>query len=152
MRQESRPEAINDSSTSTAEQLVNPINNHEQTSTIVDERPIQEEIRTEELKEEVIVPVHTTHHTNDTSSDQHKPTQHSDKPAAKMEYLRPRIVVCGIGGAGCNAINYMMQEKCDGVEYYVINTDPQSLGYEPVHCIPCSDLCLVFHRAQIGFK
>jgi phage repressor protein C with HTH and peptisase S24 domain len=137
LRQDAKSEGVNDSSTSTPEQLTNnDINSHENTSTITEEKPEEQIIQ--EQKEDLRAPVQTTTHhaANDNSHSQHKPTNHSDKPASKMEYLRPRIAVCGVGGAGCNAINYMMQEKCDGVEYYVINTDPQSLGYEFAHHRP----------------
>jgi cell division protein FtsZ len=143
LRQDTKSEAVNDSSTSTTEQLSvnNDVNSHENTSTITEEKPEEQIIQ--EQKEDLRTPVQTTTHhaSNDYSHSQPKPTNHSDKPASKMEYLRPRIAVCGVGGAGCNAINYMMQEKCDGVEYYVINTDPQSLG-----------LSSCTNRIQIGIK
>jgi cell division protein FtsZ len=43
-----------------------------------------------------------------------------------------RIKVIGIGGAGCNAVARMMQKGPPGVEYYVLNTDRQSLLASPV--------------------
>jgi len=43
-----------------------------------------------------------------------------------------RIKVIGIGGAGCNAVARMMQKGPPGVEYYVLNTDRQSLQASPV--------------------
>ena len=39
-----------------------------------------------------------------------------------------RIVVIGIGGAGTNAVNRMMDEHIDNVEFYVLNTDKQALA------------------------
>ncbi len=39
-----------------------------------------------------------------------------------------RIKVFGIGGAGCNAINRMVDEGLQGVEFYVANTDLQVLN------------------------
>ena len=42
--------------------------------------------------------------------------------------LSPRIVVIGVGGAGCNAVNNMIATKLDGVEFVVANTDAQSLA------------------------
>jgi cell division protein FtsZ len=39
-----------------------------------------------------------------------------------------RIVVIGIGGAGTNAVNRMMDEHIDSVEFYVLNTDKQALA------------------------
>jgi len=41
--------------------------------------------------------------------------------------LKPRITVIGVGGAGCNAINNMIDASLDGVEFVVANTDAQSL-------------------------
>ena len=40
----------------------------------------------------------------------------------------PKIVVMGIGGGGCNAINNMVNKKIDGVEFVVANTDLQALS------------------------
>lgn len=40
----------------------------------------------------------------------------------------PKIVVMGVGGGGCNAINNMMEKKIDGVEFIAANTDIQSLA------------------------
>ena len=42
--------------------------------------------------------------------------------------LKPRIVVVGVGGAGCNAVNNMISAKLEGVEFVVANTDAQSLA------------------------
>ena len=41
--------------------------------------------------------------------------------------LKPRIVVVGVGGAGCNAVNNMINVNLEGVEFVVANTDAQSL-------------------------
>ena len=38
-----------------------------------------------------------------------------------------RIKVVGVGGAGCNAINRMISEGMQGLEYIAINTDSQAL-------------------------
>lgn len=38
-----------------------------------------------------------------------------------------RIMVLGIGGAGCNAINRMIEEGIHGVEFVAVNTDAQAL-------------------------
>ena len=43
------------------------------------------------------------------------------EPAAK-------IVVIGVGGAGNNAVNRMIDEEISNVEFYVANTDVQALG------------------------
>ena len=47
-------------------------------------------------------------------------------PEAQSE-LKPRIVVFGVGGAGGNAINNMVEASLDGVEFVVANTDSQAL-------------------------
>jgi cell division protein FtsZ len=41
--------------------------------------------------------------------------------------LRPKITVFGVGGAGCNAVNNMIDMKLDGVDFIVANTDAQAL-------------------------
>jgi len=43
-----------------------------------------------------------------------------------------KIKVFGIGGAGCNAINRMVDEGVQGVEFFVANTDLQVLNISPV--------------------
>ncbi len=42
--------------------------------------------------------------------------------------LIPRITVIGIGGAGCNAVNNMIDAQLEGVEFIVANTDAKSLA------------------------
>ena len=44
------------------------------------------------------------------------------------EKLKPRITVIGVGGAGCNAVNNMIEAHLEGVEFLVANTDAQSLA------------------------
>ena len=41
--------------------------------------------------------------------------------------LKPRIMVFGVGGAGGNAVNNMIEKQLDGVEFVVANTDAQAL-------------------------
>ena len=43
------------------------------------------------------------------------------------EELKPRITVFGVGGAGGNAVNNMIEKKLTGVEFVVANTDAQAL-------------------------
>ncbi len=45
----------------------------------------------------------------------------------KNEELKPRITVFGVGGAGGNAVNNMIEKALDGVEFVVANTDAQAL-------------------------
>ena len=39
----------------------------------------------------------------------------------------PRIKVIGVGGAGNNAVNRMIQDNVKGVTYYMINTETGTL-------------------------
>ena len=41
----------------------------------------------------------------------------------------PKIIVFGVGGAGCNAVNNMIRSNLEGVDFIVANTDAQSLEY-----------------------
>jgi len=41
--------------------------------------------------------------------------------------LKPKITVVGVGGAGGNAVNNMIESQLEGVEFMVTNTDHQSL-------------------------
>ncbi|QMU58181.1 MAG: cell division protein FtsZ [Boseongicola sp.] len=43
------------------------------------------------------------------------------------EELKPKITVFGVGGAGGNAVNNMIEKELDGVEFVVANTDAQAL-------------------------
>jgi cell division protein FtsZ len=42
--------------------------------------------------------------------------------------LKPRITVFGVGGAGGNAVNNMIESRLEGVEFVVANTDAQALA------------------------
>ncbi len=42
--------------------------------------------------------------------------------------LKPRITVFGVGGAGGNAVNNMIDKRLEGVEFVVANTDAQALS------------------------
>ncbi|PIE14694.1 MAG: cell division protein FtsZ [Rhodobacterales bacterium] len=44
-----------------------------------------------------------------------------------QEELKPRITVFGVGGAGGNAVNNMIEKQLDGVDFVVANTDAQAL-------------------------
>ncbi|ADY67273.1 cell division protein FtsZ [Rhizobium rhizogenes] len=43
-------------------------------------------------------------------------------------HLKPRIAVIGVGGGGGNAVNNMMAQKLQGVEFIAANTDAQALS------------------------
>ena len=47
--------------------------------------------------------------------------------APSLHELKPRIVVFGVGGAGGNAVNNMIDARLMGVEFVVANTDAQAL-------------------------
>ena len=53
--------------------------------------------------------------------------------------LVPRVIVMGIGGGGCNALNTMIASKLKGVEFVACNTDAQSL-----------ERCNANHKIQLG--
>lgn len=46
----------------------------------------------------------------------------------QTDELKPRITVFGVGGAGGNAVNNMIEKALDGVEFVVANTDAQALS------------------------
>ena len=46
---------------------------------------------------------------------------------SQREELKPRITVFGVGGAGGNAVNNMIDKNLEGVEFVVANTDAQAL-------------------------
>lgn len=47
--------------------------------------------------------------------------------APSVQESKPRIVVFGVGGAGGNAVNNMIDARLQGVEFVVANTDAQAL-------------------------
>jgi len=47
----------------------------------------------------------------------------------EREELKPRITVFGVGGAGGNAVNNMIEKELEGVEFVVANTDAQALQH-----------------------
>ena len=46
----------------------------------------------------------------------------------QAQELKPRITVFGVGGAGGNAVNNMIEAGLEGVEFVVANTDAQALA------------------------
>jgi cell division protein FtsZ len=48
--------------------------------------------------------------------------------APELRELKPRIMVCGVGGAGGNAVNNMIVSGLVGVDFVVANTDAQALS------------------------
>ena len=47
----------------------------------------------------------------------------------EIKELQPRLLVMGIGGAGGNAINEMIDNGMQGVEFIAVNTDAQDLKH-----------------------
>jgi cell division protein FtsZ len=47
--------------------------------------------------------------------------------APEIRELQPRLLVIGVGGAGGNAINEMIDSNLQGVEFIAVNTDAQDL-------------------------
>jgi cell division protein FtsZ len=47
----------------------------------------------------------------------------------EIRELKPRILVLGVGGAGGNAINRMIESGLQGVEFIAVNTDAQDLKH-----------------------
>lgn len=46
----------------------------------------------------------------------------------QVQNLNAKIIICGVGGAGCNAVDAMIQSgEVQGVEFIAINTDAQVL-------------------------
>ena len=51
----------------------------------------------------------------------------------ELRELKPRILVVGVGGAGGNALNRMIEAGLQGVEFVAINTDAQDLKMSKAH-------------------
>ena len=51
----------------------------------------------------------------------------------ELKELKPRILVLGVGGAGGNAINAMIESGMEGVEFVAVNTDAQDLKMSKAH-------------------
>ena len=47
--------------------------------------------------------------------------------APEIKELQPRLIVVGVGGAGGNALNEMIDNGLQGVEFIAVNTDAQDL-------------------------
>jgi cell division protein FtsZ len=60
---------------------------------------------------------------------------------SEKDDLKPRITVFGVGGAGGNAVNNMIEKQLKGVDFVVANTDAQAL--QQSHSS---------HKIQLGVK
>jgi cell division protein FtsZ len=83
--------------------------------------------------------------TNDTIDAQESKGAQGDffdsDPSEGSDYLKPKITVFGVGGAGGNAVNNMIRSSLEGVDFIVANTDSQAL---------LQSLC--DRRIQLGFE
>src|SRR5215813_6919943 len=61
--------------------------------------------------------------------------------ATDVQELKPRITVLGVGGAGGNAVNNMINARLEGVSFVVANTDAQALTQSKAE-----------HKIQLGAK
>ena len=52
--------------------------------------------------------------------------------APELRELKPRILVCGVGGAGGNAVSNMIRSNLIGCEFVVANTDAQAMKHTQV--------------------
>jgi len=62
-------------------------------------------------------------------------------PEETKSKITPRIIVLGVGGGGCNALNTMIASGLKGVEFVACNTDSQSLEF-----------CKASERIQLGIE
>ena len=63
------------------------------------------------------------------------------EPILDQKNLKPSLTVMGVGGAGSNAVNNMIQSNLNNVEFIVANTDAQALE---------NSLC--YNRIQLGLE
>jgi cell division protein FtsZ len=62
-----------------------------------------------------------------------RPDRSAEAFAAPAPVGKPVIRVVGVGGAGVNAVNRMVEAEVEGVEFLAINTDLQSLQLSAAH-------------------
>ncbi len=62
-----------------------------------------------------------------------RPERVADAYAAPARVGSPVLRVVGVGGAGVNAINRMVEAEIEGIEFLAINTDLQSLQQSAAH-------------------
>ena len=61
------------------------------------------------------------------------------EPVIDHKNLKPSLTVMGVGGAGSNAVNNMIQSNLNNVEFIVANTDAQALENSL-----CYNSCLLY--------
>lgn len=67
-------------------------------------------------------------------TDYHLDTAQINDSADDINPLETRhVLVIGVGGGGCNALQHAINERIDGVKFIAINTDTQSLRKSTAH-------------------
>ncbi|MFI5277231.1 MAG: cell division protein FtsZ [Ktedonobacterales bacterium] len=77
---------------------------------------------------------------SDTAGDDTGSDSDADQPQAAPQSEREykpasaaRLIVVGVGGAGCNIVNHMIESGMGGVEFLAVNTDTQALSASRAH-------------------
>jgi cell division protein FtsZ len=72
----------------------------------------------------------------DHAPEPHEPAVPSQEPmisSMSAGVTEPKLRVVGVGGAGVNAVNRMIEAQVEGVEFIAVNTDMQSLEGSAAH-------------------
>jgi cell division protein FtsZ len=102
----------------------------------VDAPPVEREARTDEAPRRVPTPQERLRHafSSDLPENIMTPPAPEPPPAPAPYYPpppeavgTPQLRVVGVGGAGVNAVNRMIEAEVAGVEFVAVNTDAQSL-------------------------
>jgi cell division protein FtsZ len=64
-----------------------------------------------------------------TNADGRRITMSINLTVPNLSELKPRITVFGVGGAGGNAVNNMIESGLEGVEFVIANTDAQAMQH-----------------------
>jgi cell division protein FtsZ len=70
----------------------------------------------------------SAHSTAEADAQREKQEMTINLKAPHLRELKPHIMVCGVGGAGGNAVNNMIASGLSGVDFMVANTDAQALA------------------------
>jgi cell division protein FtsZ len=68
-----------------------------------------------------------TMETNRNNQNQASNRNHRSESESNQQESFARIKVIGVGGGGCNAVNRMIDEGVQGIEFITVNTDAQAL-------------------------
>ena len=72
--------------------------------------------------------------------------------APEIKELQPRLLVMGVGGAGGNAVNEMIENNLQGVEFIAVNTDAQDLKLIVIFYFPSLLLKCFSHFRLARFR